>query len=83
METGKEISDFPQIFTRDEIDGFRVKNKIELKDKYIKGEDVFAGMLFPDASDNLDMENRFAILNIRELTVIGLVDLLPYIQGDI
>jgi len=82
MESGKEISDLTRINTRAEADGFHVKNKIELKDRYITADNLFAGMLFPDEYDNIDMSG-IGLLNVRELTVVGLVDIIPYIQGVI
>jgi len=79
METGIEISDLPRIHTRAEIDGFRVKNAGELKDKYILASEVFNGMLFPNTSNNLMMDG-IGILNIRELSLVGLANIVPYFQ---
>ncbi len=81
METGIEINDLQHITTRNEINGLHVKN-LENKDRFISILDFLNGMLFPDESSNIDLAG-IGLLNIRELTVSGLVDLMPYIQGDI
>lgn len=82
METGTTITDLvPWITENADVLGVLCTDNT-YKEKFLPLSVLLNGILRPDLSDNIDMTG-IGLLNIRELTVTGLTDLIPYIQGDI
>jgi len=80
METPIAITDLtPYITQNADVLGV-LCTKTDYTEKFLPLDVLLHGILRPDLSDNIDMTG-IGLLNVRELSVTGLTNLVPYING--